>query len=308
MNNIIRTKILKNIFQEKQETEAKNIQQLREEFDKKIIRDIKHPKTSYGKRNFIKYNDNNTNIQNNNMRWKTLDDYININNLKAKEKNNSFNYNYFIYKNRNISRNNPGYLYYKEIVNMNRTLQNKTRSFSGNNIFSKNKNNTNLKKQKSRSTNNIFIRNKKKLKLYSKKNKTSIDINIKNNNIYYPYMPTWVNKIISFNNNNTNSYNKKLSNFIPMIQNKDKNDIFVYQTYNKNNFELYKKKDNLFNNYLIRSKKIKKEKNKISNIGNINNINNMNNEHQKQFYPAVYSFFQNKNGIIEEPEYLEEDS
>jgi hypothetical protein len=61
------------------------------------------------------YNNDNINTKNIN----DLNNYIKILSWKNKE------YNNFIYKNRNISRNNPGYLYYKEILNMNKTMQGK---------------------------------------------------------------------------------------------------------------------------------------------------------------------------------------
>ena len=265
------------------------------------------------------------NYNNDNINTKKINDlnkYIKILSWKNKE------YNNFIYKNRNISRNNPGYLYYKEILNMNKTMQGKKKLSVGRTLYSRFNSNEKPKNVKHRSFTNIFNREVKSLKDC---------INVNN-----PYMPFWLTKIILNKNPNDLKRDGHI-HFLDRINHK--NNLFAKT---KTNFHPMKNRtldfcDKVKRKYLLNDKqkipkRIKQLQNKkyyqsaesLMNLKQFNLKNNINNnnkkdkikendfkfeddipiskEQEKQFYQIQKNFFQTRKEIIEEPEYLEEDN
>ena len=320
-------------MQEEKDNFEHDIQKLREEFDRNNIRSRIHPRTSYGKRdlskNFINKNGNNYNI---NKEKKSEDFKKCIKILSWKNKS----YKDFINKHRNISRNNPGYLYYKENLIMNQTLQNKKRATSNKNIFHKINLNQKTKKKKNRNFNNTFNKSMKSLK-------NSINLN----NPYMPFWinNNYINKKILKHaeqlqhkdqiNNKNNLIYKTINRY---RNNKNKNNLNPIKNRTLDSFDKIKRKKLIYDKSLLqKTKKIQKMKNSksVSNLININlmdlyhnkkkklqSINDyngkelqknqdddiINKEQEKIFYQIQKNFYLTSKEIIEEPEYLEEDS
>lgn len=305
----------------------KDLKLLREEFEKRNIGNRMHPKTSYGKRNISKYfsNNNKNDIEEKNKKLDfELDKYVKIISLKNQQHNN------FVYKNRNITRNNPGYLYFKEILNMSKTVQNKRRISAEKIISPKYTFNEKQIGQKQKSYSNIFYKNTGPLKNY---------INLNN-----PYMPFWITKIIIHRNRNRNRNIIRNGRTTFIERNNPKYDLFskttnAFHPMKNRTLELRDKirRNNLNNDYPIIFKKMKKlqkkkySQNSVDSLKNIMSIKKINLNHnqkekekkemfkddddikispvqEKQFYQIQKNFFQTRKEIIEEPEYLEEDN
>lgn len=286
------------------------------------MRNLSHPKTSYGKRSISKYFSNNFKNKNNNNTKQVdnqMNKYIKIISMKNHQ------YDNFIYKNRNIQRNNPGYLYYKEILNMNKTMQNKRRISAEKYISSKNNffQYQKPKGQKYRNFNKIFDKNVKPLKDCI--------------NLHNPYMPFWITKIILNKTNNNFFRHNDPMHFMERINHKN---TLLSRTKNvnlpmKNRTLDLTDKINRKNLILIPNKNKKQKPKKFFrksssgiNIINMKKMNLLNintnkekekivkmeddipvdKEQEKQFYRIQKNFFPSRKEIIEEPEYLEEDS
>ena len=307
--------------------EDKNIQKLREEFNKRQSKNENHPRTSHGyKRSTDLYNIN-INQKNKYSRYNKAKS---ANRFKQKVKNNSNLNNKIIY---DFCKKHPGYLYYKEVMLNNK---NKKRSLTGKNKLPKIKN-------KEFNDNNEIVGKK-----------TNYNHNHYNNNTNdksNPYSFFWANRILNRNNfridikgmtygapklGSTNRRDDALlkifSNNLPKGNKNKKYNNFM-NTSNRQNY----KKENLPNeNIKNNNNKCYKINNNDNNLGNkmknINDVNgidkklesnNKNNnedngnevenesydeEQQKQFYTNQKNFFKARKDIKEEPEYLEEDN
>ena len=307
--------------------EDKNIQKLREEFNKRQSKNENHPRTSHGyKRSTDRYNIN-INQKNKYSRYNKAKS---ANRFKQKVKNNSNLNNKIIY---DFCKKHPGYLYYKEVMLNNK---NKKRSLTGKNKLPKIKN-------KEFDDNNEIVGKK-----------TNYNHNHYNNNTNdksNPYSFFWANRILNRNNfridikgttygvpklGSTNRRDEALlkifSNNLPKGNKNKKYNNFM-NTSNRQNY----KKENLPNENIKNNNnkcyKINNNDNsfgnKMKNINDVNGIdkklesNNKNNnedngnevenesydeEQQKQFYTNQKNFFKARKDIKEEPEYLEEDN
>ena len=304
-------------MEDQKDIEDKEIKRLKEEFDERKIKTKSHPKTSYGKRNISNYFSNYyINSKINGRKCNDLNKYIKIISCR----NNA--YDNFLNNNRNISRNNPGYLYYKEILNMNKTMQNKRGISLDKNIFTKQRRlSAKFQSKRHRSYTNIFNKNAKSIKDYM--------------NINNPYMPFWLTKILS-NKKNTKTNQVGHIPFIKRINHKNK-------LFTKTRNYLYPKKNRTLDfcdklsikSYFHDNIKIPKKIKLIPNRNfyprnfSLNNLLNMNQfytnyykqenykfedyipiseEKERKFYQIQNNFFQTRKEIIEEPEYLEEDN
>ena len=307
--------------------EDKNIQKLREEFNKKQSKNENHPRTSHGyKRSTDRYNIN----FNQKNKYSRYNKAMSANRFKQKVKNNSNLNNKIIY---DFCKKHPGYLYYKEVM-LNK--KNKKRSLTGKNKLPKIMN-------KEFNDNNEIVGKK-----------TNYNHNHYNNNTNdksNPYSFFWANRILNRNNfridikgmsygvpklGSTNRRDEALlkifSNNLPKGNKNKKYNNFM-NTSNRQNH----KKENLPNeNIKNNNNKCYKINNNDNNVGNkMKNINDVNGidkklennnkknnedngnevenesydeEQQKQFYTNQKNFFKARKDIQEEPEYLEEDN
>ena len=307
--------------------EDKNIQKLREEFNKRQSKNENHPRTSHGyKRSTDRYNIN-INQKNKYSRYNKAKS---ANRFKQKVKNNSNLNNKIIY---DFCKKHPGYLYYKEVMLNNK---NKKRSLTGKNKLPK------IKNKEFNDINEIVGK-----KTNYNHNHYNNNTNDKNN----PYSFFWADRILNRNNfridikgttygvpklGSTNRRDDALlkifSNNLPKGNKNKKYNNFM----NTSNRQKYKKEnlpnDNIKNNnnkcYKINNND-NNLGNKMKNINDVNGIdkksennNNNNNEEngnevenesydeeqQKQFYTNQKNFFKARKDIKEEPEYLEEDN
>ena len=309
--------------------EDKNIQKLREEFDKRQSKNEHHPRTSHGyKRSTDRYNIN-INQKNKYSRYNKA---MSANRFKPKVKNNSNLNNKIIY---DFCKKHPGYLYYKEVMLNNK---NKKRSLTGKNKLPK------IKNKEFNDMNEIVGK-----KTNYNHNHYSNNTNDKSN----PYSFFWANRILNRNNFRIDikgmtygvpklgSTNRKddvllkiFSNNFPKGNKNKKYNNFMNISNRKNNKKenLPNENKNIKNNnnkcYKINSNNDNNSDNKMKNIHDINGIdkkvenNNKNNEdngnevenesydeeQQKQFYTNQKNFFKARKDIKEEPEYLEEDN
>ena len=295
----------------------KNIQKLREEFNKKKLNNENHPKTSHeNKRANVAKKITRTNkaLSANKIKWG------NLNKLNDKEL-----FDFY--------RKHPGYLYYKEIMtNMKLKQFNnplKKRAFTGKEFNNKKIRldyNSNINYRKMGNTN------------YNHGNKFSSNFNNFSNNNYninrnekFPKIsktnyysgqnrPKWKNNFVknynyNFNYNNFNyshnhNYNYNINNI--NINIKDKKNPYslswVNKILNQNDYKLeiksknINKKEKEKNKANINDYKEKKEKN-----NNDDKEEELDEEQQMQFYKNQKNFFKARKDIKEEPEDLEED-
>ena len=338
--------ISKKIPEEIKNSEDKNLQRLREEFNQRRNQNENHPKTSHG----IKHEILNQNISNNNSKKfhsynKSLSANKYIHNIE-KNQINKFE----------IWKNHPGYLYYKEFMKYN-SKYNKKRAFTGK-VFNRNYKLEPIIKHKN--INNAFQYNEYFSKNIGKNNiKNGKQISYSNRkNQYYPLLGNKIfnknyfninkgfqnrtlqaNGVIrrddyffKVNKEKENHYNKNAKANIVM-NNSDKfshNNIYYnnfiskksnnknenlnkrgYFIYNNNSNENNKKIDNnnfeINNNSNLQNKD--KESDKIKEGKNdIEENDNFDEEKEKLFYTNQKNFFKVRKDIIEEPEYLEEDN
>ena len=307
--------------------EDKNIQKLREEFNKRQSKNENHPRTSHGyKRSTDRYNIN-INQKNKYSRYNKAKS---ANRFKQKVKNNSNLNNKIIY---DFCKKHPGYLYYKEVMLNNK---NKKRSLTGKNKLPKIKN-------KEFNDNNEIAGKKTNYNHNHYNNNT----NDKNN----PYSFFWADRILNRNNfridikgttygvpklGSTNRRDDALlkifSNNLPKGNKNKKYNNFMNTSNRQNNKKENLPNENIKNNnnkcYKINNND-NSFGNKMKNINDVNGIdkklesNNKNNnedngnevenesydeEQQKQFYTNQKNFFKARKDIKEEPEYLEEDN
>ena len=307
--------------------EDKNIQKLREEFNKRQSKNENHPRTSHGyKRSTDRYNIN-INQKNKYSRYNKAKS---ANRFKQKVKNNSNLNNKIIY---DFCKKHPGYLYYKEVMLNNK---NKKRSLTGKNKLPK------IKNKEFNDINEIVGK------------KTNYNHNHYNNNTNdksNPYSFFWANRILNRNNfridikgttygvpklGSTNKRDEALlkifSNNLPKGNKNKKYNNFMNTSNRQNNKKENLPNENIKNNnnkcYKINNND-NSFGNKMKNINDVNGIdkklesNNKNNnedngnevenesydeEQQKQFYTNQKNFFKARKDIKEEPEYLEEDN
>ena len=307
----------------------KNIQKLREEFNKKKLNNENHPKTSHeNKRANVAKKITRTNkaLSANKIKWG------NLNKLNDKEL-----FDFY--------RKHPGYLYYKEIMtNMKLKQFNnplKKRAFTGKEFNNKKIRldyNSNINYRKMGNTN------------YNHGNKFSSNFNNFSNNNYninrnekFPKIsktnyysgqnrPKWKNNFVknynyNFNYNNFNyshnhNYNYNINNI--NINIKDKKNPYslswVNKILNQNDYKLeikpknFIKKEKEKNKINIKNNSEKKEKikenkdNKEKKEEIINDKEDeLDEEQQLQFYKNQKNFFKARKDIKEEPEDLEED-
>ena len=277
----------------------KNIQKLREEFNKKKLNNENHPKTSHeNKRANVSKKITRTNkaLSANKIKWG------NLNKLNDKEL-----FDFY--------RKHPGYLYYKEIMtNMKLKQFNnplKKRAFTGkefnnkkirldynSNINYRKMGNTNYNHGNKFSNYNNYSYNLNRNEKFPKISKTN----------YYSGQnrPKWKNNFVknynyNFNYNNFNyshnhNYNYNINNI--NINIKDKKNPYslswVNKILNQNDYKLE-----------IKSKNINKKKKEKNN--NDDKEEELDEEQQMQFYKNQKNFFKARKDIKEEPEDLEED-
>ena len=316
--------------------EDKNLQKIREEFNKRQSKNENHPRTSHGyKRSIARYNIN-INQNNKHSRYNKA---MSANKLKQKVKNNSNLNNKIIY---DFCKKHPGYLYFKEVM---LNTKNKKRSLTG-----KNK----LPKIKSKEFNFNFNDNNEMVGKKTNYNNNYFNYNNNTNDRSNPYSFFWADRILNrnnfridikgmtygvpklgstnrkddvllkiFNNNLPKGYkNKKYNNFVNTSnRNNSKKDNISNENKNikNNNNKCYKINDN-GNNLENKMKKIdniddidkkleKDNKNNNKDNGNEDHENeSYDEEQQKQFYTNQKNFFKARKDIKEEPEYLEEDN
>ena len=245
-------------------------------------------------------------------------------------------YKSFINKHRNISRNNPAYLYYKENLIMNQTLQNKKRATPNKNIFYKINPNQKTKKKKHRSFSNTFNKSMRSLKSSINLNNPYMPFWINNNFINKNILKHAIQLQYKDQINNKNSLIYKTMNIYR--KNKNKNNLLPMKNRTLDSFDKIKRKKLIYDKSLLqKTKKIPKIKysKSMCNLININlmdlyqnnkkklqSINDynrkkqqknqdddiINKEQEKKFYQIQKNFFLTSKEIIEEPEYLEEDS
>ena len=310
--------------------EDKNIQKLREEFNKRQSKNEHHPRTSHGyKRSPDSYNIN-INQKNKYSRYNKA---MSANRFKQKVKNNSNLNNKIIY---DFCKKHPGYLYYKEVMLNNK---NKKRSLTGKNKLPKIKN-------KDFNDYNEIVGKK------TNYNHNHYNYNNNTNDKSNPYSFFWANRIL--NRNNFRIDIKGMTYGVPRLGSTNRKDEALLKIFS-NNFPKGNK-NKKYNNFMNTSnrKNIKKEnlsnenkniknnsnkcykinsnentlENKMKNINNVNEAdkkteknskNNEDNENevdnesfdeeqQKQFYTNQRNFFKARKDIKEEPEYLEEDN
>ena len=291
----------------------KNIQKLREEFNKKKLNNENHPKTSHeNKRANVAKKITRTNkaLSANKIKWG------NLNKLNDKEL-----FDFY--------RKHPGYLYYKEIMtNMKLKQFNnplKKRAFTGkefnnkkirldynSNINYRKMGNTNYNHGNKFSNYNNYSYNLNRNEKFPKISKTN----------YYSGQnrPKWKNNFVknynyNFNYNNFNyshnhNYNYNINNI--NINIKDKKNPYslswVNKILNQNDYKLeiksknINKKEKEKNKANINDYKEKKEKN-----NNDDKEEELDEEQQMQFYKNQKNFFKARKDIKEEPEDLEED-
>ena len=303
----------------------KNIQKLREEFNKKKLNNENHPKTSHeNKRANVAKKITRTNkaLSANKIKWG------NLNKLNDKEL-----FDFY--------RKHPGYLYYKEIMtNMKLKQFNnplKKRAFTGKEFNNKKIRldyNSNINYRKMGNTNynhgNKFSnynnysynlnRNEKfpkisKTNYYSNQNKQKWKSNfVKNYNYNFNYN--------NFNYSHNHNYNYNINNI--NINIKDKKNPYslswVNKILNQNDYKLeikpknFIKKEKEKNKFNIKNNSEKKEKikenkdNKEKKEEIVNDKEDeLDEEQQLQFYKNQKNFFKARKDIKEEPEDLEED-
>ena len=292
-------------------TKEANLQQLREEFNKKSF-NSDHPKTSYKYKRSLDHSSNNFNSS---KKYARTNKALSANKFNLKWGNvNNYNNQQAL----DFYRKHPGYLYYKEIMtNMKSKNANKKRAFTGKDLNKKiklgNSNNSNKNNDKLPKIGKV----KKKPKTHYVKNYiynfnynnynhshnhnynyniNNININIKDKN--NPYSLSWVNRILSQNDYRLEIKHK--SNGIPKLITLNKKSEIMNKIYNNN--KLY------INNY-IKDEKDKNEK-KEENDNKENekdNEDDLDEEQQMQFYKNQKNFFKARKDIKEEPEDLEED-
>lgn len=316
--------------EEKKNGEDKNIQKLREEFNKRQSKNENHPRTSHGyKRSTDRYN---ININQNN-KYSRYNKAMSANKFKQKVKNNSNLNNKIIY---DFCKKHPGYLYYKEVMLNNK---NKKRSLTGKNKLPK------IKNKDFNEINEIVGK-----KSNYNHNQNHYNFNNKTNDKNNPYSFFWANRIL--NRNNFRIDIKGMTYGVPKLGSTNRKEDVLLKMFNNNLSKANKNKK--YNNFMNTSnRKIPKNENlsndnknnnnkcykinsyennldnKMKNINDVHDIdkkeekNNKNNneanenevenesydeEQQKQFYTNQKNFFKARKDIKEEPEYLEEDN
>jgi hypothetical protein len=221
-------------------SEDKNIQKLREEFEKKENKNENHPKTSHGH----KHSSNSNNINSKTCKKSryrihkafSANKYIEKINKNGNKLNEKISYDFY--------KKHPGYLYYKEIIS---TLKNnKLRAFTGKILSKKMKlepltkkdinNNKLSKNQKFPKINNFSFNNKLNGKHIYFNNKYNNPCD-KNN----PFSYFWANKILSKTDFKIGI--KGMAYGVPKLVNVNKKDDFFFKTINKS------KENNLDNSY-----------------------------------------------------------
>ncbi len=234
-------------IEEIKNNEDKNLQKLREEFDKKQSPNENHPKTSYGHKHPKNKNKNiiSLSCKKSPSRYnKALS--ANRINKKINGNNDKISYNFY--------KKNPGYLYYKEIMtniksSKKRTLTGKTiknkMKLKSNNKNLNNNNNKFKKNQKFPKINNYTYNNKKKINEINNYNSYNIFTNDKNN----PYSFFWANKIL--NQSDFRIDIKGMAYGVPRLGSVNKKEDYFLKVYNKvkEKENLEKSTKNSFRNY-----------------------------------------------------------
>ena len=245
--------------------EDKNLQKLREEFDKKRFQNENHPKTSYGNKHLINQKKN-IYSQSCKKTPKRYNKALSANKFNHKNNENKVTLNEQI--SYNFCKNHPGFLYYKEIMaSINNNKLNKIRTLTGKpmkkmkleyvhiNISDKNLNNNKFKENQKFPKINYGYNNKKnineKISIYNNY------LNDKNN----PYSIFWANKIL-----NQSDYRidiKGMTLGVPKLGSVNNREDFFLKVLNKSNTKknLEKSNKNLF----------KKFNNKLNIKGHYNN-------------------------------------
>lgn len=298
-----------NYNEEIKNSEDKNIQKLREEFDKKENQKENHPKTSHG----FKHSSNNSNNIINRTGKNTpyrFHKALSANKYFQKINNNSNAFNekksYEFYK------KHPGYLYYKEIIS---TLKNsRLRAYTGK-ILSKKmkldsinkKDNNKINKNKNFPKINNFCSNNKLNGKHTCFNHKYNNPNDKSN----PYSYFWANQILSKTEFKIGIMG--MSYGVPKLGSVNKKDDLFYKTMNKskeNNLDnSYKKslksfsghenKNKLYyNNFVgIKNQKQTKNEKKIKGIfdENKNSNKSLNNKKEEKDKRKMKNIFNNDN-------------